>query len=83
MEIDIVPLTETIGAEVRGINLSRPIAPDVAALLQDAWHAHVLLLFRDQALSDDDLKASTAWLGAMSEITMPADRRGDDDLSIA
>jgi taurine dioxygenase len=83
MDIEIVPLTDTIGAEVRGVDLSRPVPPDVATQLQDAWHAHVLLLFRDQELSDENLKSSTNWLGTMSEITMPTDRRGDDDLSIA
>jgi taurine dioxygenase len=83
MMIDIIPLTDSMGAEVRGVDLSQAITPDVGSLLQDAWHEHVLLLFRDQTLSDNDLKASTGWLGAMSEITMPTDRRGDDDLSIA
>lgn len=83
MMIDIVPLTDTMGAEVRGVDLSQAITPDIGSLLQDAWHEHVLLLFRDQTLSDADLKASTGWLGTMSDITMPTDRRGDNDLSIA
>lgn len=83
MKIDIVPLTDTMGAEVRGVDLSRPLAPETAARLRTAWHDHVLLLFRGQDLADDHLKASTGWLGEMSEITMPTDRRGDDDLSIA
>lgn len=83
MTIEFIPLTDTIGAEVRGVDLSQTVAPDIAARLQEAWHDHVLLLFRDQALSDEALKSSTAWLGAMSEITMPTERRGDDDLSIA
>ena len=81
--LQIIPLTDNIGAEVRGVDLSRPVSPGIAAELQAAWHDYVLLLFRDQALNDDHLKASTGWLGDMSEITMPTDRRGDDDLSIA
>ena len=81
--MEIIPLTDAIGAEVRGVDLSRPVAPEISSTLQAAWHEHILLLFRDQDLTDDHLKASTGWLGAMSEITMPTDRRGDDDLSIA
>lgn len=81
--LEIVPLTETIGAEVHGVDLAQPLRQDVAARLTEAWHDHVLLLFRGQSLSDEALKSSTAWLGTMSEITMPPDRRGDDDLSIA
>lgn len=83
MTMEIIPLTDTIGAEVRGVDLARPMAPNIAADLRSAWHDQVLLLFRDQTLSDAHLKASTNWLGDMSEITMPTDRRGDDDLSIA
>ena len=81
--LEILPLTDSIGAEVRGVDLSRPTEPETASMLQDAWHEHVLLLFREQELTDNHLKSSTKWLGAMSEITMPTDRRGDDDLSIA
>ena len=83
MTLKIVPLTDTIGAEVRGIDLALPVAPEIAVELQSAWHDHVLLLFRGQNLTDEHLKASTKWLGDMSEITMPTDRRGDDDPSIA
>ena len=83
MTIEIVPLTDRIGAEVGGVDLSRRVVPETAAKLQSAWHDYVLLLFRGQTLSDDHLKSSTRWLGAMSEITMPTDRRGDDDLAIA
>jgi len=80
---EIIPLTDAIGAKVRGVDLSLPVAPEIAARLRSAWHEHVLLLFRGQDLTDDDLKASTGWLGEMSAITMPTDRRGDDDLAIA
>jgi taurine dioxygenase len=83
MTLKIIPLTDTIGAEVRGIDLALPVEPEIAVELQSAWHDHVLLLFRGQNLTDAGLKSSTRWLGDMSEITMPTDRRGDDDLSIA
>ena len=83
MDIEILPLTDTLGAEIRGINLARPVAPEIALKLRDAWYQHVLLLFRDQEMSDEQLKRSTEWLGEAGEITMPPDRRGDADLSIA
>jgi len=83
VKLEIIPLSDTIGAEVRGVNLALPVAPEIAARLQSAWHDHVVVLFRDQNLTDAHLKASTGWLGQMSEITMPTDRRGDDDPAIA
>jgi len=83
MDIEILPLTDTLGAEIRGIDLARPVAPEIALELRDAWYQHVLLLFRNQEMSDEQLKRSTEWLGEAGEITMPPDRRGDADLSIA
>ena len=38
MTIEIVSLPDTIGAEVRGVDLSRPKAPESAAKLQSTWH---------------------------------------------
>lgn len=83
MDIEILPLTDTLGAEIRGIDLARPVAPEIALKLRDAWYQHVLLLFRNQEMSDEQLKRSTEWLGEAGEITMPPERRGDADLSIA
>ena len=52
LTIEVRPLSETGGAEIVGIDLSRPV--DVAAqeAILDAWHAHHMLLFRDQSLDD-------------------------------
>ena len=46
----IVPTGRAVGAEIRGIDLSQPVPPAVRAALHEAWLAHVVLLFRDQAL---------------------------------
>jgi taurine dioxygenase len=83
MKPEFRPLSPTIGVEVLGVDLSRPLDADTAKTLLDAWHAYVLLLFRDQALTDEALKRSAAWLGAMGDVTMPVDRRGDDDSQIS
>jgi len=48
--IRIRPLTEHIGAEVEGIDLSRPITPDQFRAVHDALAAHSVLVFRDQDL---------------------------------
>jgi len=83
MTFEIIPLSETLGAEIRGVDLSRPQDSATAAALQDAWHRHVMLLFRDQDMDDAALKQSAAWLGAAGQISMPVDRRGDADTGIA
>lgn len=83
MTPELRPLSPTIGAEVRGVDLSRPLDEATARSLLDAWHARVLLLFRDQDLTDEALKRSAAWIGAMGDITMPVSRRGDADSRIS
>jgi taurine dioxygenase len=83
MAVEIIPLSETLGAEIRGVDLAVPLDEPTAAALRDAWHCHVLLLFRDQELDDAGLRESAAWLGEAGRISMPVERRGDDDTSIA
>ncbi|MEE8334689.1 MAG: TauD/TfdA family dioxygenase [Alphaproteobacteria bacterium] len=83
MTVEISPLPGTMGAEVTGVDLSRPVDAETALRLNAAWLDRILLLFRDQTLSDDALHRSADWLGAMSTIHMPVERRGDADTAIA
>jgi taurine dioxygenase len=47
------PLAPSFGAEVMGLDLSRPLAPDLAAALRAAFDRHLVLLFRGQDLSPE------------------------------
>jgi taurine dioxygenase len=48
-DVDVRPLTASIGAEVRGIQLERATDdPDVMARIEQALHDHLVLFFRDQ-----------------------------------
>jgi taurine dioxygenase len=51
--VTIHPLSPALGAEIRGVDLSE--APDDAtfARIRDAFHAHSVILFRDQRLTED------------------------------
>lgn len=55
--IDIVPSGGALGAEVRGLDLAKPLSPPVVAALRAAWLEHLALLFRDQSLNDEQLIA--------------------------
>ncbi len=83
MTVEIVPLSPDMGAEIRGVDLSRPLDSAVASVLRTAWLDYVVLVFRGQTLDDEALRRSADWLGEPSDISMPVDRRGDDDASIA
>ena len=53
--IDIVPLPGPLGAEIRGLNLSRPLSNRELDVIREAWLTYIVLLFREQQLSDAEL----------------------------
>jgi taurine dioxygenase len=52
--VQVRPLSPAIGAEIIGVDLSRPLEDATFARILDAWHQHLVILFRDQQLSEDD-----------------------------
>jgi taurine dioxygenase len=63
--MEIVPLSEAMGAEIRGIDLRQPQDAAMVAAINDAWHEHIVLLFRGQALG---LEEHTQFAGYFGEI---------------
>ena len=55
--ISVDPLTPAIGAEISGVDLSKPLADRVVAEIHDAWMQHLVIFFRDQNLTLDQHKA--------------------------
>jgi taurine dioxygenase len=53
MTASIHPFDSALGAEVRGIDLSRPVDRGSFAIVRKAYEAHSLLLFRDQELTPE------------------------------
>ncbi|MEL0114562.1 MAG: TauD/TfdA family dioxygenase, partial [Rickettsiales bacterium] len=66
-ELDIHPSGAALGAEVRGIDLAADAAPETAKALRDAWHRHIVLLFRDQKLDDPALLNAARLFGPLQE----------------
>tara|TARA_Y100001934_G_C12378233_1_gene790567 strand:+ start:145 stop:996 length:852 start_codon:yes stop_codon:yes gene_type:complete len=79
MDIEVIQLSSTIGAEVRGINLSQPISEKLQHKLLQIWHKYLLLLFRDQKLSDKELWKSGDWIGQLGQRSRPAEGRHESD----
>jgi len=48
------PLSPALGAEIVGVDLGQEIDDRTFAQIRDAWHAHLVILLRDQELSEDD-----------------------------
>ena len=52
MTPDIRPFDAALGAEVRGVDLSRDLDAAAFAAIERAWNEHSVLLFRDQAIDE-------------------------------
>jgi alpha-ketoglutarate-dependent 2,4-dichlorophenoxyacetate dioxygenase len=75
MTISVTPIHPHIGAEIGGIDLSRPIG---ASAVKEIWAAidrHCVLVFHDQDISDVDLRDFAALFGPL-EIGRSAARGG-------
>jgi taurine dioxygenase len=51
--VAILPATPTIGAEISGLNLDRPLSSEEGDLLRAAWLRFKILFFRDQDISHE------------------------------
>ena len=52
--LTVTPLTAAIGAEIAGVDLRRPLADETVAAVRAALLSHLVVFFRDQALTDDE-----------------------------
>lgn len=68
--IDIVPVSGPLGAEVRGLDLSRPLSREEFDVVRKAWLKHIVLLFREQQLSDADLLQFSRRFGVLDAAPM-------------
>ena len=67
-QLDLAPVAGFIGAEVRGLDLSRPISDAVAGGLRAALGAHLVLFFREQDLGLADQKRVTEVFGPLTRV---------------
>ena len=63
--IIVTPMYAALGADVSGVDLSRPVPPDVFAQLRQAWSQYLVLRFRGQRLSDPGLLALSRLFGEL------------------
>jgi taurine dioxygenase len=71
MSVTAIPLTKHIGAEIRGIDLTRPADAGDAAALNRLWLEHVILVFRGQKLRQEDLLRVTGYFGRLGPLARP------------
>jgi alpha-ketoglutarate-dependent 2,4-dichlorophenoxyacetate dioxygenase len=65
MTITITPLHPVFVGEVAGADLTRPQAPDEVQAIEAGMDQYAVLVFRDQAITDEQQKAFTVHFGAL------------------
>ena len=75
MALAITPLHPYIGAEIGGLDVSRPIDDATVAALWRAIDDHAVVVFRDQQITDEQLRSFAARFGEL-EIGRSAARGG-------
>ena len=77
MSITVRPLSPALGAEIVGVDLSCPLDEATVAAIKAAWSEHLVLLFRDQALSEDDQVRFARHFGELQQRPRPKDLRAE------
>ena len=64
-DLTVTPVSPALGAQVVGLDVSRPLDPSTLAILRDAFQDHHMLCFRDQRLDDDQQVAFSTQFGPL------------------
>jgi len=62
-KIKVRLLSEACGAEISGVDLSKPLSEAEVAAIKDAWGKHLVLVFRGQKVSQEDQLRFAAYFG--------------------
>jgi taurine dioxygenase len=68
----IRPLTRHIGAEILGLDLKQRPDIETIARIYQTWLEHLVLVFPDQDLSQEDLLRVTGYFGELGHLDRPA-----------
>jgi taurine dioxygenase len=73
-DLTVRPTGAALGADVEGLDLRMPLAADTVAAIKRAWSEHLVLRFRDQHLTDDDLMRFSRHFGELDWAPIAAAR---------
>jgi taurine dioxygenase len=71
------PLSPALGAEIVGVDLSKPLDEASIAAIKRAWNEHLVLLFRGQNLSEEDQIRFARHFGELQQRPRPKDLRAE------
>jgi taurine dioxygenase len=75
--IAVKPLSPALGAEILGVDLREALLPQTVADIIDAWHEHLVIVFRDQNLTEDQQIRFARHFGELKKRNRPAAARNE------
>jgi taurine dioxygenase len=70
--LEVRPLTRHIGAEIRGLDLRQRPDDEIIRQIYQTWLEHLVLVFPDQDLSQEDMLQVTGYFGELGHLDRPA-----------
>ncbi len=73
LSLQVEKLSPHIGAEVKGVDLSKPLDATTVEALNRLWLEHIVLLFRGQTLTQQDQLRASDMFGGIGLMARPKD----------
>ncbi len=78
--IGVEPLTGACGAEITGVDLRSPLSEDVLHEVMAAFEHFLIILFRDQDISNEQHRAFSRYFGELTELPQAPTYGGYTDM---
>lgn len=62
-DVEVVPLSSACGAEIRGVDVTRPLTEDQVEAIRKAWQDHLVLVFRGQSIDQEQQLRFASYFG--------------------
>jgi alpha-ketoglutarate-dependent taurine dioxygenase len=63
LDIAVMPLSSACGAEIRGVDLTRPLSKKTVDAIKHAWGEHLVLVFRGQSIDQEQQLRFASYFG--------------------
>jgi taurine dioxygenase len=63
IDIVVTPLSPACGAEISGVDLTKPLSQSTVRAIKDAWGEHLVLVFRGQTVSQEQQLRFASYFG--------------------
>jgi taurine dioxygenase len=77
MSLIVKPLSPALGAEIAGVDLREELSTETVAAIVDAWHQYLVILFRNQSLSEEEQLRFARHFGVLQQRGRPPEARNE------